>query len=93
MVENTTDDLCWEIVTTIANERGVEACAIEERVGDVVDVDALERLAQQAGESNSVNLSVSFRIAGCFVIVTEGGRVRASCPGTGEDPRLTSCAN
>ncbi len=93
MVEDTTDNLCWKIVTAIANERGVEATAIEERVGDVVDVDALERLAQQAGEPNSVNLSVSFRIAGCFVTVTEGGRVRASCPGTGKSPQLSSCTN
>lgn len=41
MVEDATDALCWEIVKTIADERGVEASSIEQRVGDVVNVDAL----------------------------------------------------
>jgi hypothetical protein len=93
MVEDMTNNLCWEIVTAIADARGIEPCEIEEQVGDVVSVDALERLARQAGESDSVGLSVSFRIAGCFVTVTDGGRVRASCPGAGKDPQLTRCAN
>jgi hypothetical protein len=82
MFDSKTEDLCWKIVTAIAEERGIEQHAIEERVQDVIDIDSLEQLARQSGESKSIELSVSFQIAGCFVTVTDGGRVRASCPGT-----------
>ena len=93
MVEDTHDDLCWKIVSAIAEERGVEVNTIEEPVGDVVDIEALERLAGQAGESNSVELSASFRIAGCFITVISGGHVRASCPETNTAPQSSGCAD
>lgn len=81
VVANTADDLCWDIVTAIAEEQNVERHEIEARLGDVIDTKALGRLAEQSGESETIELSVSFRIAGCFVTVTDGGTVRASCPG------------
>lgn len=82
------DTLCWKIITAIAEERGIEREEIEEPLGDVIDLDALQRLADQSGESDAVELSVSLHVAGCFVTVTDGGRVRAICPGEPEDGRL-----
>lgn len=93
MAESITDNLCWKIVTEIAEKRNVEPHTIEERVGDVVDIEALQRLARQSGGTNSVEVSVSFRIAGCFVTVTDGGRVRVSCPGTNDVARSNRCVN
>lgn len=88
MTVESADNLCWEIITAIAEERNIERDAIEERLGDVIDLDALQRLAEQSGESDAVELSVSFRVAGCFVTVTDGGQVRASCPGDSGNLRL-----
>ena len=62
-------------------EHGVDPLDIDERLYDVVDVEALERLACQAEDSGKVDLSVSFRLAGCFVTVTDGTTVRARSPG------------
>jgi hypothetical protein len=74
------DDLCWDIVTTIAAERDVDPMEIDERLYDVIDVDSLERLAHQASESEKIDLSVSFQMAECFVTVTGDETVRATCP-------------
>ena len=81
MAATDADELCWDIVTAIAEERNIEPEEIDESIGDVIDTQALGRLAAQSRHSDSIELSVSFRIAGCFVTVTEGGQVRASCPG------------
>jgi hypothetical protein len=88
MTVKSENNLCWEIITAIAEERNIEREAIQERLGDVIDVAALERLAEQSTESDTVELSVSFRVADCFVTVTDGGRVRASCPAKAETGRI-----
>lgn len=88
MTRETAEDLCWKIITAVAEERDIDAESIEERLGDVIELDALERLAEQSGESDSIQLSLSLRLAGCFVTVTDGGRVRASCPGNQDTARL-----
>lgn len=75
------DDLCWHIITAISEERDVDPMRIDEQLEDVIDVEALGRLVQQAGDDTPVDLSVSLRLSGCFVTVTGNGEVRASCPG------------
>ncbi|MFC6720602.1 HalOD1 output domain-containing protein [Halobacteriaceae archaeon SHR40] len=81
MADNNAETLCWNIVTAIAEERDIERDEINERIGDVIDTQALSRLAAQSSGNDSIELSVSFRIEGCYVTVTDGGEVRASCPG------------
>ncbi|MFC5135066.1 MULTISPECIES: HalOD1 output domain-containing protein [Haloferacaceae] len=74
------DDICWRIVTTIADERDVDPRAIDDRLQDVVDVESLSRLVDQAWGSDDIDLSVSFRMAGCFVTITGDETVRATVP-------------
>lgn len=80
MTPDTADDLCWRIITTVAEERDLEPDRIDDRLYDVVDVESLARLVDQADHTNSMELSVSFRMAGCFVTVTGDRTVRASAP-------------
>jgi len=80
MTPDLADDLCWHIVSTVADERGVEPEQIEDRLYDVIDTESLARLVDQACESESIDLSVSFRMAGCFVTVTGEETVRATAP-------------
>lgn len=80
MTPDLADDLCLEIVTTVAEEREIEPDRIDERLYDVVDVESLARLVDQATRTDSMELSVSFRMSGCFVTVTGDQTVRASAP-------------
>lgn len=80
MTPNIADELCLEIVTTVAKEREIEPDRIDERLYDVVDIESLARLVDQADHSDSIELSISFRMAGCFVTVTGDRTVRASAP-------------
>ncbi|RAW45647.1 hypothetical protein DQW50_07805 [Halorubrum sp. 48-1-W] len=80
MDPNTVDDICWRIVTTIADERDVDPSAIDDRLQDIVDVESLSRLVDRAWGSDDVDLSVSFRMAGCFVTITGDETVRATVP-------------
>ncbi|WP_123624452.1 HalOD1 output domain-containing protein [Halorubrum sp. CSM-61] len=84
MSADTVDNLCWDIVTTIADERGIDQRDVDEQLYDVIDPDALGRLARQSGETDDISLSVSFRMAECYVTVTDGGKVRANHPSTPE---------
>jgi hypothetical protein len=80
MTSNIVDDLCWDIVTTIAEERAIEPERIDDRLYDVIDIESLAYLVEQAQRTDSMDLSVSFRMAGCFVTVTGDQIVRASAP-------------
>jgi len=80
MRSETADDLCWRIVTAIADERGIEPRQVDDRLQDVIDVESLARLAGQAWSSDSIDLSVSFQMAGCFVTITGDETVRATLP-------------
>ncbi|WP_435096956.1 HalOD1 output domain-containing protein [Halorubrum sp. N11] len=80
MTADLDDDLCWDIVTAIAEERDIDRRDIEDRLYDIIDPHALGRLAQQSGASDDLSLSVSFRMADCYVTVTDGGQVRANHP-------------
>ncbi len=80
MTPDLVDDLCWHIVTTVADERDVEPEQIDDRLYDVIDVESLAHLVDQARSSESIDLSVSFRMAGCFVTVTGEETVRATAP-------------
>lgn len=74
------DNLCWRIISAVARERNVDPTDVDERLHDVIDVESLGRLATQANESDDIDLSVSFRLNGCFVTVTGDDTVRATCP-------------
>ncbi len=80
MSSETADDLCWRIVTAIADERGIDPRQIDDRLQDVVDVESLARLVDQAWSSDSIDLSMSFRMAGCFVTIAGDETVRATVP-------------
>lgn len=80
MTPDTADNLCWHIITTVADERGIEPERIDERLHDIIDVESLAHLIDQAHGSDSMEISVSFRMAGCFVTVTGDQTVRASAP-------------
>lgn len=80
MRPDTVDDLCWDVVTIVAEERSIEPELIDDRLYDVIDIESLARLVEQAQRTESMDLSVSFRMAGCFVTVTGDRTVRASAP-------------
>lgn len=80
MSADTADDLCWDIVTAVAEERDIDHRDVEDRLGDIIDPHALGRLARQSETSDDISLSVSFRMAECYVTVTDGGQVRANHP-------------
>lgn len=80
MKSNTPDEICWRILTTIADERDVDPRSIDDRLQDVVDVESLARLVDQAWGSDDIDLSVSFRMAGCFVTITGDETIRATVP-------------
>jgi energy-converting hydrogenase A subunit M len=80
MNPNTANALCWDIVTTVAEERSVDPEHIDDRLYDVIDVESLASLVEQAERSETMDLSVSFRMAGCYVTVTGDHTVRASAP-------------
>lgn len=80
MSTDSADDICWDIVTAIAEERGIDRRDVEDRLYDIIDTEALGRLARQSAESDDISLSVSFRAAECYVTVTDGGEVRANHP-------------
>ena len=65
--ENSSDELCYRIVSAVAERRGVGVDDIEARLNDVVDVDALDRLL---GDDADGDRSVSFSLAGVEVLVT-----------------------
>ncbi len=80
MKSETVDDVRWRVVTAVANERGIDPRRLSDRLQDVVDAEALARLVDQAWSSDSIDLSVSFRIAGCFVTITGDETVRVTVP-------------
>lgn len=80
MSSNITEDLCWRVVTAVADERGVAPRAVDDRLQDIVDVESLARLVDQAWNGDDIDLSVSFRMDGCFVTVTGDETVRATAP-------------
>ena len=66
--ENSGDELCYKIVSAVAERRGIDVADVEERLNDVVDVDALDRLLgrRAAGTERTVSLS----LAGVELLVT-----------------------
>ena len=65
--ENSSDELCYRIVSAVAERRGVDVDDVEERLNDVVDVDALDRLL---GRRADADRSVTFSLAGVEIVVT-----------------------
>jgi hypothetical protein len=80
MDSDSAESICWRIISAVAQERDIDPTSVDERLHDVIDVEALGRLAAQANDSEDIDLSVSFRLNGCFVTVTGDDTVRATCP-------------
>lgn len=78
--EESSDRLCYRIVSAIAEERGVDVMDVDERLFEVVDTDALDRLLSNSlgGRDSDHELAVTFTIAGCEVEVTADRAVRAT---------------
>ena len=77
----TDDDLCWQIIKAVSQERGIKPTQIDGRLDDVVDIEAVERIVRRAGDDRPTDVSVSFPFSGCSVTVAGDGRVRANYTG------------
>lgn len=73
------------VIGAVADANGVDAIDLEPRLDDAVDPDALERLFRYgaSGEPRSAG-RVSFRMAGCDVVVRSAGRVTVT-PDSNDD--------
>ncbi|SFR66689.1 HalOD1 output domain-containing protein [Halogeometricum limi] len=66
------EDLDWQIVTAVADAKGVEPLELGERLHDVVDLDAVKQLFVGMPSSESmVEGHVSFTLDGCEVVVDQ----------------------
>ncbi len=82
MTETTTHQLPVDkrtstaIVECVADANGVDPCALDDRLYDHVDPDALDTLLNTGGRGQgTVEVNVSFRMAGCEVTVDNTGMV------------------
>lgn len=66
------EDLDWEIVTAVADAKGVGPLELGERLHDVVDLDAVKQLfVGMPGRESPVRGHVSFTFDGCEVVVDD----------------------
>lgn len=64
------------VIECIAEANGVDPCALDDRLYDHVDPDALDRLLDAGGrEYGPVDVKISFRMADCEVSVDNTGTV------------------
>lgn len=71
-----TDEVCYDVVRAVAEVRGVDPTAIDERLADVVDPDGLEAFVQLGPlGGGTVSGAVEFDFSGCRVCVTCDGDV------------------
>lgn len=69
-------DLDWQIVTAVADAKGVHPLDLGERLHDVVDLDAVKQLfVGMPNEGSMVQGHVSFSFDGCEVVVDEQWQV------------------
>lgn len=71
--------VCSTVITAIANAKGVDPRYLPERLNDVIDPDALERIFENTitGPGRTVG-RVYFEMSGCEVEVHATGRVRVT---------------
>lgn len=70
------EDLDWKIVSAVAEEKGVEPMDLDERLYDVVDLDAVKDLfVGMPNRTALVEGQVTFTLAGCEVVVDQGWNV------------------
>lgn len=70
-------DIVWDVVTAVAETKGVEAIDLEESLGSVIDTDALEELIE--GMSSG---EITFKFSGCVITVTHDGKISIRNPTT-----------
>jgi hypothetical protein len=69
-------DLDWKIVSAVAEEKGVEPLELDERLYDVVDIDAVKDLfVGMPNRPALVEGRVTFTLAGCEVVVDQAWNV------------------
>lgn len=75
------DPVCTAIVAAVADAKGVDPLDLDQRLNDVVDPDALERLFRDAhpGEGRTSG-HVAFTLADCEVTVSAVGTVTVVPP-------------
>jgi hypothetical protein len=80
MTETTTYQLSADeptstaVVECVAEANGVDPCSLDARLYDHVDPDALDSLFNTEGQG-AIDVTVSFRMAGCRVTVDDTGTV------------------
>ena len=80
MTETTTYQLSADeptstaVVKCVAEANGVKPCSLDDRLYDHVDPDALDSLFNTEGQG-AIDVTVSFRMAGCRVTVDDTGTV------------------
>ncbi len=62
--------ICWDIVSSVADAKGVDPVELEGRLGDLFDVEALQRTVDCARRADGIDLSVEFELENCNVSVT-----------------------
>lgn len=74
-------DIVWDVVTAVAETKGVEATELEESLGAVIDTDALEDLVKGMNSGE-----ITFEYNGCVITITHDGEVLVRNP-----PKPRSC--
>ncbi|MDS0300409.1 hypothetical protein NDI76_16805 [Halogeometricum sp. S1BR25-6] len=70
------EELDWKIVSAVAEEKGVEPLELDERLYDVVDLDAVKELfVGMPNRAALVEGHVTFTLAGCEVVVDQAWNV------------------
>jgi len=65
------------VVLAVAEAKGVDPTALDDRLYDIVDPDALDRLFHTTSGTTAEGAAIVFRMAGCRVEVDADGRVTA----------------
>ncbi|QIB73923.1 hypothetical protein G3I44_06235 [Halogeometricum borinquense] len=66
------EDLDWRIITAVADAKGVEPLDIDDRLHDIIDVDAVKQLFVGMPDKRSMTEGrVSFTLDGCEVTINE----------------------
>lgn len=63
------------VVLAVAEAKGVDPTALDDRLYDIVDPDALDRLFHTTSGTTADGAAIVFRMAGCRVEVDADGRV------------------
>lgn len=70
------ESVCTAVITAVANAKDVDPTELDQRLNDVIDPDALDRIFRDNGTGRGrSNGHVSFLLDGYEVVVTASGQV------------------